>query len=111
MNKIILSVLLLTGICFAADSLAVTTINRPQKIDTIKASLVAPTWSYEAANDTTNRHDTCYLKRNGIVRVRLQWINPGSIIVCDTTVIWRPADVGIDAYKFVPRVKLHFTQN
>jgi len=104
MKKAILAVLFLAAMCFAADSLTVTTIPRSQRIDTIKAALLAPSWSYDVP-------DTSYLKRNGIVRVRLQWINPGNVIVTDTTVIWRPSDVGIDNYRYAPRVKLHFLEN
>lgn len=100
----VITVLILAVIANAADSLTVTTINQSQRIDTIKARLVAPSWSY-------NCPDTMYLKRNGLVRLRLQWINPGNAVIVDTTVIWRPSEVGVDTYRFTPHVRLSWPQN
>lgn len=99
-----LVILLFVSFGFAADSLTVSTVNRAQRIDTIKARLEAPSWSYDCP-------DTNYVRRNCLVWVRLRWVNPGNNVIVDTTIMWRPSDIGIESYKYVPRVKLHFTQN
>jgi hypothetical protein len=101
MRKAILAVLVLAGFCFAQDSLIVTATPRAQRIDTIKATIEAPSFRWD-------NPDTTYIKRNASIVVRLRWYNPGSFKMCDTTVIWRATEIGIDAYKYSPVLKLHF---
>jgi hypothetical protein len=101
MKKIFLAVLAVVGICFAQDSLVVNAIPQPQRIDTIKATLEAPSWRWD-------NPDTTYIKRNAIISTRLRWYNPGTLKMCDTVVVWRATDIGIDEYKYSPVLKLHF---
>lgn len=103
MKKVFAVILFSVVSLFAADSLTISTIDQPQRIDTVKARLVAPSWRYD-------NKDTTYLKRNGFVWVRMRFVNPGSLVVVDTTVIWRPSDIGLDSYKFSPVLKLYFEQ-
>ena len=101
MIKFLLCIVAFTAIAFAQDSLVVTATPKAQRIDTIKATIEAPSFRWD-------NQDTTYIKRNASVIVRLRWYNPGSVRMCDTTVIWRASEIGIDTYKYSPVLKLHF---
>ena len=101
MKKVIFAILFLACGVFALDSLVVNAIPRSQRIDTIKAYVELPSWSYI-------NQDTTYLKRNGIVKVRLQFVNPGLVVVADTTVVFRPTMIGFDSLRVSPYLKLMF---
>lgn len=101
MKRTILAVLVLVGFAFAADSLVISAISRAERIDTVKATLEAPTFRWI-------NPDTTYIKRNALIGSRFWWYNPGTQKMCDTIIIWRATELGIDLYKYSPIWKLHF---